>query len=285
MLLPLLVLLGGTPAPPACDSTVFRAPIATVTDTLVLTIRRADGSGRALPSPWAELTLQAVAEHLALPRPVRLPVWTSVAAPSARPTRAALTRAAADTVAPTLANTILAVVTPAGRLREDPARIAASLDQGADLALVRALRAADSARVLPPASDGRRDALHVFVGYAIAGRGGGVDSAARAHPLSLVRRDVHVLSETPWPVPGTRGPAYPPGELANNVPGDATLEFVLDEHGVPFAHTLRPVRYTGWGFARAALEFVPGARFTPARVGGCGVPMLVRQPFEFRLTR
>ena len=43
------------------------------------------------------------------------------------------------------------------------------------------------------------------------------------------------------------------------------------------------VRYTDWAFARAALDFLPGERLSPGRVSGCAVPVLVRQPFQFRM--
>ncbi len=61
------------------------------------------------------------------------------------------------------------------------------------------------------------------------------------------------------------------------------MTYVLDERGSPVAATLVAAHHTGRGSARAALDFLPGARFTPGRVAGCAAPVLVRQPFTFRL--
>ena len=303
MQLPLLVLIAGAlgsppadtvPPPPACDSAVLRTPVGSATDTLVLTLRRADGSTARLPSPWAEATLDAVARHLVLPRPVALPAWVPLRslAPGAGQT-------ASDTIVPTLFNAAFAVVTAAGRLQEAPALAASSLDGRADDALLRAVRAADSARALAPAPVGPGEALRVLVGLGIAGAeadraagraradGGLVARATTAvttYPVEPIRRDRLLLTESPAPAAATGpGPRYPSQALRAGEEGSAAVTYVLDEQGVPVAGTLLAVSYTGRAFARAALDFLPGARFTPGRVAGCAVPMLVRQPFEFRL--
>ncbi len=282
----------------ACDSAALRTPLAGATDTLVLTLRRADGSATPLPSPWAERTLEAIARHLVLPRPVPLPVWGIL--PSRAPGAAGTVP---DTIVRTISNAALATVTAAGRLEGEPALAASSLDGGIDAALLGAVRAADRARALAPApveaGVGPGEALRVVVGLGTAGRdvnraagpaGADARPAARAtspvttYPVELVRRDRLVLTEPPGPAASGRpGPRYPKKELKREQEGSTAVEYVLDERGVPVAGTLLAVRYTGWAFARAALDFLPGARFTPGRVAGCAVPMLVRQPFAFRM--
>ena len=142
------------------------------------------------------------------------------------------------------------------------------------------LRGAVAFAPAPVDSGAPHEAIRVLVGLEVAGR----DTVTRRHPVALVRRDRLLLTEVPSPIPeGRRTPQYPEKMRKLDVEGSASVAYVVDERGAPVARTMYAVRYTDWAFARAALEFVQGERLTPGRVSGCTVPMLVRQPFAFRL--
>lgn len=268
-----------TPPPPAplaaCDADSLGDRLVRRPDTLFLVVRAPDGA-TPLPRPWADLVAQQVGTRLALPTPLDL----GVVAPL-RPGRAA----AGDTVATVLVAAVRAVVRRDGRVAS-LALLARSPDERTDLALVEAVRGADTARALlaPPDSLGARAAA-VVLGLAVgrpAGPGG-AGAVTVAHPVALAPRTLAVLAAGAEPEDPIEPPPYPADERAAGREGTAEVEAVVRDDGALVPGTLRVVAHDGEPFARAALAHAARLRFRPARVGGCPVALVVRLPYAFRI--
>jgi TonB family protein len=78
---------------------------------------------------------------------------------------------------------------------------------------------------------------------------------------------------------------YPPLLRLAGIEGRAVLEFVVDPQGRVEAGTIKLIQASHPGFATAARAAAPAMRFSPARVNGRAVRVLVRVPFDFTLVR
>lgn len=104
-------------------------------------------------------------------------------------------------------------------------------------------------------------------------------------PMSAVRPDRAVPA------------AYPSSAQNGGVEGFVVLQFVVDQNGRVELPTVRDVwpsdrpRLTGdllryyEEFQNATVRGLRRATYVPARVGGCAVPQLVQQAFEFKMSR
>jgi TonB family protein len=75
---------------------------------------------------------------------------------------------------------------------------------------------------------------------------------------------------------------YPPLLRAAGVEGQAVIDFVVDEQGVP--RDVKVERATHEGFGQAGVAVMREARFIPARVGTRAVPMRIQIPIGFKLS-
>ena len=78
---------------------------------------------------------------------------------------------------------------------------------------------------------------------------------------------------------------YPPLLRLAQIEGRAVLEFVVDPQGRVEVGTIKVVMASHPGFATAARAAAAGMRFSPGRVNGRGVRVLVRVPFDFDLVK
>ncbi|WP_291160262.1 M56 family metallopeptidase [Gemmatimonas sp. UBA7669] len=81
--------------------------------------------------------------------------------------------------------------------------------------------------------------------------------------------------------PGSSGPAYPAEARARGLNGEVLAQFVVDVDGTVVPGSIRVVRSSDSLFSAAVEQFLPSARFTPAKNGGQPVRQLVQQPFGF----
>jgi|SRR5581483_5522732 len=91
---------------------------------------------------------------------------------------------------------------------------------------------------------------------------------------------------TTEPMPLSKdGPTYP--EVAREVGAEDSLliRFVIDTSGRIVPSTVFFEAGTYQNFARSVQMWVPRARFTPARIGACAVPVLTRQSYIYKLQR
>jgi TonB family protein len=85
--------------------------------------------------------------------------------------------------------------------------------------------------------------------------------------------------------PGEWGVSYPPSMLASGATGMVIAEFVVDTLGRLEWDTFGIVASAHLLFSEAVREAVGAAQFQPARRNGLRVRQMVRQPFEFRLSK
>jgi TonB family protein len=78
---------------------------------------------------------------------------------------------------------------------------------------------------------------------------------------------------------------YPPAARDAGIQGRVTLQFVIDTLGRPEAGSVRAVESPNDSLSSAAVRAMLGCEFTPARVRGRAVRVLVRIPYDFHITR
>ncbi|MBV9880917.1 MAG: TonB family protein [Gemmatirosa sp.] len=263
-----------TPPAPVCDSSVFTAPVATTIDTLRLRMK-SSAVLPVLPQPWTDLALDEIGARMEIPRPLALAAFDEAQPP--------LPPALPMEVEPSIYTEVRLTLRRDGHLA-GLELVARSLVDAMDAALLHAVRAADSASALGPLPASVPDSAVVFL---LLTRG--TLPAPLGAFATLPSRDIARLSLPRYrgavpirPAPGTAGPAYPRAEREARTPGTVLAQFVVDADGAVAAGTTTLVSYTSTPFATSVLEFLPTARFLPARIGGCPVRQLVQQPFEFR---
>lgn len=104
------------------------------------------------------------------------------------------------------------------------------------------------------------------------------DSAQGAAGRALFDFEVEVPAMF---APGSSGPAYPAEARARSLNGEVLAQFVVDVDGTVVPGSIRVVRSSDSLFSAAVEQFLPNARFTPAKNGGRPVKQLVQQPFGF----
>ncbi len=105
--------------------------------------------------------------------------------------------------------------------------------------------------------------------------------AARAAEPAAVY-DAEMIEELPERVGGAV-PRYPPMLRAAKIPGQATIECVVDTLGRVEPGSVRSVRATHALFAQAAAEAVATWEFRPGRIAGRAVRARVNLPVNFSL--
>lgn len=126
--------------------------------------------------------------------------------------------------------------------------------------------------------------------------GDGRPTSLEARPLIPAFTIAHPWVDPVAPLQSVK-PSYPEQPRHSNVEGTVYLTFIVDTSGRADPSTFRDPwpagrpRPTGdeadwWNaFVAAARQSVEQSTFRPARIGGCPIRQLVRQPFAFRLNR
>lgn len=167
----------------------------------------------------------------------------------------------------------------AGKLANAPIMVSSSSPEIAD-GVVAAIQRADSNYAFPPPSKQLRQA-----GGEITLRF--VDTVRTTDPsVALVR--LVVLA-----VPADRDPkvldypqmSYPENMLQHGMSGRVLLEFIIGTDSTMEQGSLQVLEAPHSDFATRALRGLSVARFRPARIGNCVVPVLVRVPVDFKIRR
>jgi protein TonB len=74
---------------------------------------------------------------------------------------------------------------------------------------------------------------------------------------------------------------YPPVLRQSRVSGRVVIELVVDEEGLPVPGSARVIEASHPAFGDAALRAVDRFRFSPARIGGTPVPVVVTIPIQW----
>jgi len=138
------------------------------------------------------------------------------------------------------------------------------------ISLIGALACAHSA---PPSSPAPRPA--------VAPPRPGVDSASRNVPHISVATTVDSGPNVIYCPP----PEYPPSLHASGVQGRVRLELVVDTLGRPEPATVRAVTSPNDSLSSAAVTAMQSCLFTPARIGGRAVRVLIQIPIDFKTSR
>ena len=91
----------------------------------------------------------------------------------------------------------------------------------------------------------------------------------------------HYRADPATPVRGSPSPRYPQLRKESGQNGAVVLSFIITKTGRPAFRSVVVERATDSLFENAVLANLGSMRFNPASIGGCPVPMLVQQPFEF----
>jgi protein TonB len=76
---------------------------------------------------------------------------------------------------------------------------------------------------------------------------------------------------------------YPPLLRDAGVEGQAVIDFLVDEQGIP--RDVRVERATHEGFGQAGIAVIQQARFNPARAGSTAVSKRIQIPIGFKLSK
>jgi TonB family protein len=260
-----------------CDSTALKKPIAMSIDTLRVTVRGGTGVSK-LPQPWVDVLLDELSARLTLPRPLPLPVFVfgQDGTPSAH-------------LARSVVNDEVRLTFRRDRHLAEATLTTRSLSDAADLALLTAVRQADSAGTLPPLAEDVKwpDKAVVFVALTTQDRPEAIKPAIEqvGRDVAVLRLPIYGTATAAKPGPDMRPLRYPQEEQRADVEGDVTVQYVIDETGGIAQGTMRVLSYSTEGFARSVFEVLRDARYVPATVGGCPVRQLVGSPFQFRMNR
>jgi len=163
-----------------------------------------------------------------------------------------------------------------GRLKKPIA--AATTAPELNAALARALIQADSANELwpPPKTPAFADGLVQLRVYSTRER------PSMAAPL--MRAKVRVLTiDVPPRLKSAEPPKYPLDAKAAGIPGRVVLRFVIGENGRVIPSTVQTVEAEYREFIDASVESILSARFEPAEIAGCPVPMQIEQGLAFKI--
>ena len=105
-----------------------------------------------------------------------------------------------------------------------------------------------------------------------------VDSASRNVPHMVVAATVDSGPNVVYCPP----PEYSPSLRNSGIQGRVRLELVIDTLGRPEPATVRAVTSPNDSISSAAVNAMKSCLFTPARVGGRAVRVLVQIPIDFK---
>lgn len=186
--------------------------------------------------------------------------------------------------------TVVFTVAHDGRVR-DVALASSSLSPTFDRMIVDAIRAADTSGLMPPlpshAPSRVEFALSVF-GSPFSGDANHPTFKRPGHvrPLFVTSLPSWTGSLTrAWPDSNTGAPKYPSVAAFGRLKDSILVQFAIDEngHGMPESVFVLTGQY--WSFTKAIREWLPTARYIPARIGTCAVKSVNRQAFKFNPAR
>lgn len=227
-------------------------------------------TGRPDPPDYANAA-QAIRMHYQSPAQLRLPFWARVGT---------YVGPAADTsafVGYGLDGVVRFYLDDTGHLRPRAVQInSASVDIQRSVA--EAIHRADSAGAFaPPSRQVRNDDGAIVLHFTDA-----VHDLSWNVPLLRVTIPAIYVDSPPEMLHMPRI-NYPMGALRTRTTDRVVLRFVVQEDGRPDTSTIELVQASYRDFARVVLRSISDARFKPARIGACAVPVLVNVPIDFKI--
>ena len=279
------------PAPPTAMRACTGAPVAgDAADTRQEPLYAVAELGYEAPDTARQYAVGLLSEFekvFRLPSPIGFVAWGGADARD-------------SATSPTMAAEASITIAPDGQLIA-LALIQSSLVAAVDSALLSGVRATtQGGGVLPPSVHGIDKPLTVFVGLGVGkpARWDAIpDTGPAERPVMPIRRMVELpLRLLDLPVKRfssmvsidmerSTHARYPEGLSGAGWDGAVDVEYVVSPAGSVIPQTIRVLGGTERRFAAAVLEALKGARFLPARIDGCPVPVLTLQRFEFRAGR
>jgi hypothetical protein len=153
------------------------------------------------------------------------------------------------------------------------------LVQMVTLALDRAVREADDAGdldgILPTGGDAAVDTVVMVMQATMSKRDGAI-------PIMQVRVPIYRSETTPAVLQRVE-PLYPKEALREGLETRVETAFVIGADGQVIPETIQFTRAAYRDFVEPVRRALIATTFRPAMSGGCAVPMMVRQPFDFRI--
>ena len=167
-------------------------------------------------------------------------------------------------------------------LVNDSARVVASSSAGADGAFYLDAPAAGEYRLVLLVSGGSfvSPSVRLDAGKTVE-RQFSVPDVPSTFAAALFARDV---TKPATPVPGNRGPVYPPGLAEEGIRATISTMFVVNEVGQPDLATFRVLNTSpNERFVESIREALERTRFVPARKDDEWVPQVVQYTYDFGL--
>jgi hypothetical protein len=167
-------------------------------------------------------------------------------------------------------------------LVDDSARVVASASAGSDGAFYLDAPAAGVYRLVVLVSGGSfvSPSVSLDAGKTVE-RQFSVPDIPSSFAAALFARDV---TKPATPVPGSRGPTYPPGLAEERIRATISTMFVVDEVGQPDLATLRVLNTSpNERFVEAIREALQRTRFVPAKKDDEWVAQVVQYTYDFGL--
>jgi TonB family protein len=242
---------------------------------------------RKLPDSYGELIAAGLRQMLVLPRPLAINTYDP---------RAGIARGETSSkqyAAATLRSFYLLTLHGDGHVSN--VRVLGGLRNGAfDRAIIAALVALDTSRMLPPPSgfDAAFDhdtlalRLTITPGFMSASAPAVAPQQAGVTPLFRFRVPIYpIVHDDSRALPDNPYPRYPADMRARGIEGEVMLEFLVLPDGTVDPESMIALRATSPEFLAAVVAVAPRMRFYPVKIAGCAVTMLVQMPFVFALNR
>ncbi len=263
-----------TKAPSAaeCDSMVARARVDSVSTTVRAYLQRIDGG--IMSRNYADLLLQDFAQRFHPPQPLRIPVLAAGPAslralsPEKR-TGAAVRELYIDDVVDFTAKSD-------GTIGALQLRIT-SMSPEFDSTVVATLVAMGREDLMPvPTSEEKEDTIPLRLRIT---SGPGWSGHERALFISQLPK---LSGSDAMELEGNPLPPYPEEEKALGMDGYVLFQIIVSRQGSVQPGTIEVLQSTSLAFLRSALGVLDSMRFTPAHVGSCPMPQVMRLPFRFQ---
>lgn len=263
----------------------FNAPtpdsVTVELDALVSPLDRA----RKLPDSYGEMIATGLRQMLVLPQPLAVDTYDPRAGIAAREA------SSKQYAAPTLRSFYLLTLHGNGRLSNVQV-LGGVRNRAFDRAIITALVALDTSRLLPPPS-GLDDAFDhdtlalrlTITPRFMSASAPRVVTQAGVTPLFRFRVPIYPIFSETQAIPDNPRPRYPVDMRERGIQGEVMLEFLVLPDGRIDPASVTVLRATTPQFVAAVVAVVPQMRFYPMKIGGCAVSVLVQMPFVFGLNR
>ncbi len=260
------------PSSAACDSVVAHARVDSAATTVRAYLQRIDGG--VMSRSYAELLLQDFSQRFRPPQPLHIPLLAPGPASLRALSPENLTGAAVRELY--IEDVVDFTAKADGTVGALQLRIT-SLSPAFDSAVVATIAGMGRDHLMPMATtESKEDTIPMRLRITSGPGWSGVERALFTSALpKLAGSDAREAADNPRP-------PYPEEEKALGMDGYVLFQLVVGREGRVQPGTIEVLQSTSLAFLRSALGVLDSLRFTPARVGPCAMPQVMRLPFRFQ---